>query len=262
MEGRKLAPGEGDASMIDIESISPKAHKILVYGEISGEDVKKLIAFVKSQNEAQAGGNVLFDLVSMAGYAFGAVAGELVHAPAMMQWITRLGRIAVVSDEGWIRTAARLESALLPGVTYSVYDADEAEAAEAWVLEDSNRPHAGAFRARDSEPGIAVFELVGRLDRTESEHAMSAVREKMADPACRRLMLVIRKWHGFDPDAAINGEVLQGKFALIDEIARYAVVGGPDWLRQMAAIFGALVKPKVKTFALADENAALAWLRE
>lgn len=247
--------------MIDIEPISPKAHQILVYGEISAEDVKKFIAFVETQNEAQAGGNVLFDLVSMAGYSFGAVAGELSHAPALIQWITGLDRVAVVSDEAWIRAAARLESALLPGVTYSVYDADEADAARAWVLAESDRPHAGAFRERDSEPGIAVFELAGRLDRAESEAAINAVREKMADPACRRLMLVIRKWHGFDPDAAFSGKVLQGKLALIDEIERYAVVGGPGWLRQMAEMFGALMKPEVKTFALADEEAALVWLR-
>jgi hypothetical protein len=248
--------------MIDIEQISAKAHQILIYGEISAEDVAKLIAFVGDQNTAQSGGNILFDLVSMAGYSLGAIASELPNAPALMQWLYRLERIAVVSDEKWLRAMTRLESALLPGVTYAVYDADERDAARAWVLEESDRPHAGAFVERDAGPGLAVFELAGRLDRAESEHAIELVRTKLADPACSRLMLVIRKWHGFDADAAISGKVLQGKADLINQIERYALVGGPGWLRQMAGAVGGLIKPQVQTFELSGEAAALAWLRE
>ncbi|MGY6552553.1 MAG: STAS/SEC14 domain-containing protein [Erythrobacter sp.] len=248
--------------MIDIEPISSKAHQILVYGEITAEDVARFIAFVQEQNAAQAGGNILFDLVSMASMPLGVMASEVGQLPAMMQWLYRLDRIAIISDEEWIRTAARLESALLPGVSYAVYDADEAERAKAWILEESEHPYTGAVRERDIGPDLAVFELVGRLDGEEAHRYLSRVQEKMADPACSKLMVVIRKWHGFDVDAAFSGKVLQSKAGLIDQIDRYALVGGPGWLRQMAGAVGAMIKPQVRTFDLEDEAAALAWLRE
>jgi hypothetical protein len=248
--------------MIDIEPLSPKAHQILIYGEVSADDVAKLVAFAKDQNAQGLGGNVLFDLVSMASFSWASMLGELAHVPALLQWLYRLDRIAVVSDEEWIRSAARLESALLPGVTYAVYDAHEAERARGWVLEESAHPYTGAIAERDAGARLAVLDLTGRLDRHETERALALLQAKLADPDCARVMLVVHQWHGFDADTAFSSTVWQGKLGLIDQIERYALVGGPAWLRQMAAAFGALVKPEVRTFDLADEAAALDWLRE
>ena len=248
--------------MISIEPISDKAHEIAIYGAFTSEDMARLVAFVNEQNAAGRGGNVLFDLVSLADFTLGAVLGELAHVPALMQWVYRLDRIAVISDEEWIRSLARLESALLPGVVYAVYDEDQAGTARAWVLGQHERPYAGAMRERASDDGnIAVFEILGRLDRAESERMIEQVRARLEDPACSRLMVVIRKWHGFDADAMTSAKVVQGKLDLIDRVERYALVGGPAWLRQLAGTMGALIRPEVRTFALEEEEAALAWLR-
>ena len=121
--------------MIDIERLSPSAHRIVLYGEITYDDVAAFVAFAKAQDAAGEGGNVLFDLVAMAGIPpLSAFTLELVNIVPIMRWVWRLDRIAIISDEAWLRAASRLESMALPGVTYAVYDADEAEAARAWVL--------------------------------------------------------------------------------------------------------------------------------
>lgn len=247
--------------MIDIERISPKAHQMLVYGEITPDDVSKFVAFAQAQGKAGGGGNLLIDMVSMASFSWGAMAEELGHIPALMRWLYSLDRIALVSDEEWIRTGARFESALLPGVAYAVYDADEAEAARAWVLEESDRPHTGAVRARDEGADLVAIELTGRLDRAESENGLDLVRARLDVSGARNLMVVVRKWHGFDPDAALSTHVMQGKLELLGRLDRYALVGGPGWLRQLASTFGPLVKPEVRSFDLKEEEAALAWLR-
>ncbi len=247
--------------MIDIESISPKAHRIVVYGEITAADVGKIVAFAEERAAAGGGGNILVDMVSMAGFSWSALAEEMGHIPALMGWLYGLDRIALVSDEEWIRTMARLGSVLLPGVSYAVYDADEAEAARAWVLEESDRPHAGAVKAREVGPGVVAVELAGRLDRAESEHALDMVRSRIAATGATRLMVVVRKWHGFDADATLSGKVMQGKLDLLGKLDRYAVVGGPVWLRQLAGAFGPLLKPEVRSFEADEEEAALAWLR-
>jgi len=120
--------------MLDIEHISPTAHRMVIMAEFRQEDAQRIVDFAKQQNESGGGGNLLVDVTALAGFTFGAVAIELAHIPSLIKWLYSLDRIAVISDEEWIRTAARLESALLPGITYQVYDDGEADAARAWVV--------------------------------------------------------------------------------------------------------------------------------
>lgn len=247
--------------MIDIEEIAPNSHRIAIYAEFREADARAFVEFAQRQLEAGAGGNVLIDLVSLAGWSFSAMSEELVHVPMLLRWVYSLGRIALVSDEEWMRTAARLESALLPGVTYAVYDEDEMDAARAWVTGEIDHPHGGAVNELDLGDDIAVFELVGRLDREEAERALDTVRARLVGTECSRLMVVIRKWHGFEADAALSSHVMNSKIDLLKHCDRYAVVGGPDWMRALAGTFGKLVKPEVRTFDLDEEDEALGWLR-
>jgi hypothetical protein len=247
--------------MIDIEQIGPNAHRIAVYGEFHEDDARAFVDFAKEHHEKGGGGNVLIDLVSLASWSFSAMSEELVHIPALTKWIYSLDRIALVSDEEWMRSAARLESALLPGVSYAVYDEDEMDAARAWVLGETDHPHGGAVNELDLGEGIAGFELVGRLDREESERILAMAQAKLSRPECSRLMVVIRKWHGLETDTALSGKVWGTKLDLLNRVDRYAVVGGPDWLRAMAGAMGALVKPEVRAFELDEEDEALRWLR-
>ena len=249
--------------MINIEQLAPHAHRMVVMSEFRQADVEALLEFVRTQNKLGGGGNLLIDVTSMAGFSFAAVLDEIGHMGTFLKYIYGLDRIAIISDEAWIRTAARLESALLPRVEYQVYDDDEADAAMAWVVEQVDEPHRGAFHPLDiGKPGIAAFELTGRLDREESERGVAMVRAALEDPDCSRLMIVIRSWHGFDADAAISREVMAGKLELMKKLERYAIVGGPDWIRNLASTFGTLLKPDIKSFALEDQDKALEWLEE
>lgn len=48
--------------------------------------------------------------------------------------LSRFGRVAVVADQAWIRVGTRLESALLPNISYRTYMPEEREEALAWVF--------------------------------------------------------------------------------------------------------------------------------
>jgi hypothetical protein len=116
---------------------------------------------------------------------------------------------------------------------------------------------------RDLDLGedIAGLELVGRLDREEAERVLDTLRARLAGTSCSKLMVVVRKWHGFEPDAALSSHAMNAKMELLKHLDRYALLGGPEWLRAMAGTFGALVTPEVRTFDLDEEDAALRWLR-
>ncbi len=47
--------------------------------------------------------------------------------------LTRFGRVAVVADQAWIRGATRMESAILPFISYRVFMPEQRDEALAWV---------------------------------------------------------------------------------------------------------------------------------
>ncbi|KEO89391.1 hypothetical protein EH31_12150 [Erythrobacter longus] len=249
--------------MINIESLSPKAVRITSIAEFCQADVETLVDFVQGHYDNGGGGNLLIDATALTGFTFSAVTIELAHMPLFVKWLYSLDRIAIISDEDWIRTAARLESMLLPGVTYQVYDDDEKDAALAWVLGEEDAPHKGAFRELDlGRSDVAAFEVVGRLDGPESTRGLAMVEERLSDPQCTKLMMVIRHWHGFEAELLFSRHLLASKLKLIDTIDRYAIVGGPSWVGGVAETMGMLIRPEIKAFELDEQDEALEWLSE
>lgn len=247
--------------MINIETLSDHAHRITVMAEFRQEDAQRLFDFARERNEAGGGGHALIDLTAASDLTFSAVAIELAHLPTLLKWAYGLERIAIVSDDDWVRTAARLESALLPGISYAVYDEDEAEAALSWVTEETDSAHHGAFRELDiGKPEIAAYELAGRLDREESERGIAMVRERFADGECSRMMMVIRKWHGFDLDQIVSREIISGKLEIARKLDRYAIVGGPGWIGRVAEAMSGITGTEIKAFDLDEQDAAIQWL--
>ena len=55
------------------------------------------------------------------------------RALPMLGKLTRFGRVAVVADQAWIRLATRLESMILPFISYRIFEPDQRDEALAWV---------------------------------------------------------------------------------------------------------------------------------
>jgi hypothetical protein len=53
--------------------------------------------------------------------------------------LARFGRVAVVADQAWVRLGTRIESAMLPFISYRTFMPDEREAAWAWVVAGAER---------------------------------------------------------------------------------------------------------------------------
>jgi hypothetical protein len=47
--------------------------------------------------------------------------------------LDRFGRVAVVADQAWVRAGSRIESAMLPSISYRVFTPDRRDEALAWV---------------------------------------------------------------------------------------------------------------------------------
>lgn len=65
----------------------------------------------------------------------GAIGVELRHWGQMMAMIEKIDRAAILTDDGIIRAAAAVESALIPGITMRSFDLSEEAGARAWLAE-------------------------------------------------------------------------------------------------------------------------------
>ena len=48
--------------------------------------------------------------------------------------IRKIGKVAVISDQAWLRTAAEVEGKLIPGLKIESFEPSERANAEAWLL--------------------------------------------------------------------------------------------------------------------------------
>ncbi|MEM9060025.1 MAG: STAS/SEC14 domain-containing protein [Pseudomonadota bacterium] len=88
-----------------------------------------------AQSEGIVNGKMLYRIPEFGLPTAGAIGVELTRLPKLLALIPRFDRCAVLSDASWIRTAAEIEGALIPGLAIKAFELDELETAEAWLDE-------------------------------------------------------------------------------------------------------------------------------
>ena len=78
-------------------------------------------------------GVMLYRICNFTMPSFSALTAEILNLPTIWQMLERIDRCAVVSDIGWIRLAAEIEGAVIPGLTIKSFTPDNEAAAEAWL---------------------------------------------------------------------------------------------------------------------------------
>ena len=119
--------------MITISELTPNVQQIKISGKVQSADMPQVIDLAEMIGKGGKKDSLVFDIENVEGFDWSVLGEEMSHLSTMMRMLTRLDRIAVIADQSWLRTAARLESALLPGVTYEVFSRDKAEQARAWA---------------------------------------------------------------------------------------------------------------------------------
>lgn len=77
--------------------------------------------------------HVFVETHSINGIEVSGVPSYAARAMPLFGKLGRFGRVAVVADQAWVRVGTRLESALLPNISYRTYLPSERDEALAWV---------------------------------------------------------------------------------------------------------------------------------
>ena len=232
-----------------------------ISGKLTEPELAELVERVETSIVARDKTHMFIEVEDFSGFDLGAFARYLPRGAAMVGKLGRFGRIAVVSDQPWIRAWTRTESALLPGIGYELYWPDQRDQALAWVEGRREQPHAPAITIIETDtPGVLGFQLDGTIGADELPAAVAYFDEAMERERPVRILGRFRHLGGIEPKALLSTDYLTMKLRALRKVERYAVVGGPAWLRAWIGLLAPLVKMEVRHFEAGDEALAWSWL--
>lgn len=106
-----------------------------IEGEIGPDAMREGLEAFLAATEPLERFDILYLVRDMKMPSLEAIRVELGYFGRLWRLIPRIGRAALVADQGWLRTAAKVEAAVIPGLTIETFTSDEEERARAWLAE-------------------------------------------------------------------------------------------------------------------------------
>lgn len=230
-------------------------------GHLSRQDVSKSCDLIEQALQTNEKTHLYVEVEGLSGLDTETLTEDFARGLRLLGKLDRFGRVAIVSDQTWMRWLARIESAVLPGIAYRTYKARERDQALAWVEGRAELPYGQALRIIETDRADVIgFEINGRLSR---EEIAIIARELNVERGANRItsaLVRIRSFEGFDAGIALDGEYLRMKLRFLRELDRYAVVGGPRWIQQWVEFVAPIVRIETRHFAEDAEAEAWKWL--
>jgi len=247
--------------MIEYISSNPDVIALRIGGRLERDELEDITARVEKSLAENEKTHIFVEIEGFSGFDLSALPQYLPSAAAMLGKLDRFGRIAVVSDQRWVRWWTRIESALLPGIGYETFSADRRDQALAWVEGRRELPHGPSIRIIETDkPDMLGFELDGKIGEEEAEAAADYFNEAIARDRPLRLLGRVKRVKGAELGALLGHKYLQMKIGMLQRVERYAVVGGPAWLAAWVAALAPLVRLELRYFPAEREQAAWEWL--
>lgn len=113
-----------------------------ISGKITGTDLDPIMDRLDRAMANHDKVHVFVETKAIGGLELSSLPSYLTRALPLFGKLHKFGRVAVVADQAWIRAGTRLESAILPNISYRVYMPEERAEALAWVKGPTAAPAA------------------------------------------------------------------------------------------------------------------------
>lgn len=232
-----------------------------ISGKLTREELGEISERIELSIAKHDKTHLFVEIEDFHGFDAGAVPEYIPRAAAILGKLSRFGRIAVVSDLAWIRWAAKIESALLPNISYETFTACERHRALAWVEGKLNPLHDPSIRIiATDKPDAFGFELDGRISAADAEAVAEYFNKVIDRKRPIRLLGRIKNIEGAELGALLGHKYLEMKVGMLTHVERYAVVGGPVWLCAWVSALDPLVSAELRHFPADHEKQAWDWL--
>lgn len=228
--------------------------EFIISGYVTGTDYETVLApAIERALESHDRIRVLMQVgPGFEGYSFDAAWDDA--RLAMRHW-RGFDRMAVVTDEGWLRTMTRALAFTMP-CPVKVFSLAELEDGRRWLAEDLGTIHLRELGAN----GLAV-QLIGQVDSAAYDRASDEIDAFIGRHGRIRLLVDLRSFDGW-----------QGLGALTDHLGlvrdhhrapeKVAVLGDATWQHLAQKVFGRFLNAETRYFQGAEIADVEKWLRE
>lgn len=119
--------------MFKITQPSANRLDIEINGSLDADTMRTALDDLIEKSENIQNGRMLYRITDFSLPTMGAFGVEMGRLPKLFGLLGKFDKCVVLSDSNWIRKAAVVEGALLPGIEIKSYELDEIDAAEAWL---------------------------------------------------------------------------------------------------------------------------------
>lgn len=106
---------------------------VRIAGKITGEDLRDIMDRLDVMMAVNSKVHVYAETSAIDGIEIAGLAAHIARATPLLGKLGHFGRVAVVADQAWIRILTRIESAILPHISYRVFEPGQRDAALVWV---------------------------------------------------------------------------------------------------------------------------------
>lgn len=121
--------------MFEFLETAPDVIALRIGGKIEGAELDAIMDRLEPMLEAETPTHVYVETHAITGIAIDGLARYSQRALPLFGKLRKFGRVAVVADQSWIRLATKIESALLPNISYRTFTPDRRDEALAWVTD-------------------------------------------------------------------------------------------------------------------------------
>ena len=105
-----------------------------ISGSIKGADLDPIMDRLDEIMAKHEKVHVFVETHTIAGLELSSLPHYFSRAMPLFGKLGSFGRVAVVADQAWIRVGTRIESAILPMISYRTYEPDQRDGALTWVF--------------------------------------------------------------------------------------------------------------------------------
>ena len=123
-------------------------------------------------------------------------------------------------------------------------------------------PDGSIIRREAPRPDLLAFEIKDRITKPDIEWMSALADEAMKTHEKIDMLLIMSHYEGSDLGARCDAYATGVMARSVAHIRHYVVVGAPAFARAMITLSGAVLPVETKTFDLAEEAQAWAYLGE
>ena len=119
--------------MLKITKTATNRVDIELHGHLDSDEMAKGLDDLIAHSEGVENGRMLYRITTIAMPSLGALGVEMARLPKLFGLLGKYDRCAVLTDIPWLRSAAELEGAFIPGLEIKAFPLESVDEAESWL---------------------------------------------------------------------------------------------------------------------------------